>query len=107
MTKKPDIIEDSVTIALLPKSDGFTCAILENDANWKMSSEKYEFIITIARGLVQLARTEPEKVYRTGVKAFAEDRKETQPKTNIVDFLEHLKKKRDEEQFEEEITDPF
>ena len=77
-------------------------AILEKDANWKMSSEKYEFIITIARGLVQLARTQPAKVYRTGVRAFAEDRKETQPKTNIVDFLEHLKKKRDEEQFIEE-----
>jgi len=42
------------------------------------------------------------------VRSFAEDRKETQPKTNIVDFLEHLKKKRDEEQFiEEEILDPF
>ena len=92
---------------MLPKSDGFTCAILENDANWKMSSEKYEFIITIARGLVQLARTEPEKVFTTGVRAFAEDRKETQPKTNVIDFLEHLKKKRDEEQFEEEIQDPF
>ena len=93
---------------MLPKSDGFTYTILENDANWKMSSEKYEFIITIARGLVQLARTEPEKVYRTGVRAFAEDRKETQPKTNIVDFLEHLKKKRNEGQFmEEEILDPF
>ena len=74
-----------------------------------MSSEKYEFIITIARGLVQLARTEPEKVYRTGVRAFAEDRKETQPKTNIVDFLKHLKKReRNEKQFiEEEILDPF
>ena len=92
---------------MLPKSDGFTCAILENDANWKMSSKKYEFIITIARGLVQLTRTEPEKVYRTGVRAFAEDRKETQPKTNVIDFLEHLKNKRDEEQFEEEIQDPF
>ena len=42
------------------------------------------------------------------MRSFAEDRKETQPKTNIVDFLEHLKKKRDEEQFiEEEILDPF
>ena len=28
------------------------------------------------------------------MRAFAEDRKETQPKTNIVDFLEHLKKER-------------
>ena len=93
---------------MLPKSDGFTCAILENDANWKMSSEKYEFIITIARGLVQLAQTEPEKVYRAGVRSFTKDKKETRPKTNIVDFLEHLKKKRDEEQFiEEEIQDPF
>ena len=79
---------------MLPKSDGFKCAILENDSNWKMSNEKYEFIITIARGLVQVAQTEPEKVYRAGVRAFAEYRKETQPKTNIVDFLEHLKKKR-------------
>ena len=42
------------------------------------------------------------------MRSFAEDRKETQPKTNIVDFLEHLKKKRNEGQFmEEEILDPF
>ena len=39
----------------------------------------------------------PEKVYRTGVKAFAEDRKETQPKTNVVSFLDHLKEKRSKE----------
>ena len=82
---------------MLPKSDGFTCAILENDANWKASSEKYQFIITIARGLVQLARTEPGKVFRTEIRAFPEDRKETQPKTNVVSFLDRLKEKRSKE----------
>jgi len=28
-------------------------------------------------------------------------------KDNVIDFLRYLKKKRDEEQFEEEIQDPF
>ena len=59
------------------------------------------------------AREGKKTVYVNKVRALryilkiAKDRKETLPKTNIVDFLEHLKKKRDEEQFEEEIKDPF
>ena len=28
-------------------------------------------------------------------------------KDNVIDFLSYLKKKRDEEQFEEEMQDPF
>ena len=32
---------------------------------------------------------------------------EKNKKDNVIDFLSYLKKKRDEEQFEEEIQDPF
>ena len=32
---------------------------------------------------------------------------EKNKKDNVIDFLRYLKKKRDEEQFEEEIQDPF
>ena len=32
---------------------------------------------------------------------------EKNKKDNVIDFLSYLKKKRDEEQFEEEIKDPF
>ena len=104
---KLDIIEDSVKVVILPDSNGFTIAMIDA-VQRNMSNEKYELIMTLARGLIDMARKEPDKVFRRGMRAFAEDRKETLPKTNIVDFLEHLKKKRNEGQFmEEEILDPF
>ena len=47
-------------------------------------------------------------------KTTIEERVEKEPKKheknkkdNVIDFLRYLKKKRDEEQFEEEIQDPF
>ena len=47
-------------------------------------------------------------------KTTLEERVEKEPKKheknkkdNVIDFLRYLKKKRDEEQFEEEIQDPF
>ena len=50
-----------------------------------------------------------------GIKASVEQKKhekepkkhEKNKKDNVIDFLRYLKKKRDEEQFEEEIQDPF
>ena len=43
------------------------------------------------------------------IKTFEKEPKkhEKNKKDNVIDFLRYLKKKRDEEQFEEEIQDPF
>ena len=43
------------------------------------------------------------------IKTFEKEPKkhEENKKDNVIDFLSYLKKKRDEEQFEEEIQDPF
>ena len=43
------------------------------------------------------------------IKTFEKEPKkhEKNKKDNVIDFLSYLKKKRDEEQFEEEIKDPF
>ena len=68
--------------------------------------------------------TEPHATFMMGVKGFSMDKQnrdkifkvtkqkkhEENKNDNVIDFLEHLKKKRDKEQqenFKEEIQDPF
>ena len=54
------------------------------------------------------ANQNPDKIFKLGIKASLEQKKhEKNKKDNVIDFLRYLKKKRDEEQFEEEIQDPF
>ena len=56
-----------------------------------------------------------DKIFKLGIKASLEQKKhekepkkhEKNKKDNVIDFLSYLKKKRDEEQFEEEMQDPF
>ena len=58
----------------------------------------------------------PDKIFKLGIKASLVQKKhekepkkhEKNKKDNVIDFLSYLKKKRgEEEQFEEEIKDPF
>ena len=54
------------------------------------------------------ANQNSDKIFKLGIKSSIEQKKhEKNKKDNVIDFLSYLKKKRDEEQFEEEIQDPF
>ena len=73
-----------------------------------MTSEQFELCSTIARGMCYATNQNPDKIFKLRIKASVEQKKhEKNKKDNVIDFLRYLKKKRDEEQFEEEIQDPF
>ena len=82
---------------------------------FEMTDEQYELCTTIAKGMCYAANQNPDKIFKLGIKASLEQKKhekepkkhEKNKKDNVIDFLSYLKKKRDEEQFEEEIQDPF
>ena len=94
---KLDIIEDSVKVVILPDSNGFTIAMIDA-VQRNMNNEKYELIMTLARGLIDMARKEPDKVFRRGMRAFAKDREERKikdrPVKKVIDFLNYLSIKR-------------
>ena len=103
-------ITNSVQVLVSPWERGFTCGILMNSSS-KMTSEEYELTSTIARGMIKLATEEPHKVFTLGIKGFAEDRKnksipkdieciaesthDPEEATEVIDFIEALKKRRD------------
>ena len=97
---KLDIIEDSVKVVILPDSNGFTIAMIDA-VQGNMSNEKYELIMTLARGLIDMARKVPDKVFRRGMRAFAKDREERKrkdrPIKKVIDFLDYLPIKRKNE----------
>ena len=60
------------------------------------------------KSMCYAANQNPDKIFKLGIKASLEQKKnEKNKKDNVIDFLSYLKKKRDEEQCEEEIKDPF
>ena len=69
--------------------------------------------VACAKSMCYAANQDPHKIFMLGIKASRVEKKTKLTKrdgSNVIDFLEHLKKKRDEEQranFEEEIQDPF
>ena len=103
-------IINSVQVLVSPWEKGFTCGIMLNE-NSKISSENYELISTIARGMIKIATEEPHKVFTQGMKGFAEDKKNNKipedveciaesslagdDESEIIDFLDALKKQRD------------
>ena len=118
INKKPlnNNIKNSIKLHIAPNDDGFTCAIeIEDSCKKIMTPEQLEMCVSIAHGLAHMAITDPSEVFRMGVHSQAEKAKKLSEKkkknsSNVIDFLIHLKKKRDEEQwanFEEEIQDPF
>ena len=110
MTKKRDGLSliNSIKVLVSPWQNGFTCGIVM-DSKSKMGTEEYELCSTIARGMIKMATTDPHSTFLWGLRGFAEDKNkgtkdltissvaEFDDESNIVDFLEYLKKKRDKE----------
>ena len=98
---------NSVKVIVTPWAKGFTCGIIM-DSKSKMTTEQYELCSTIARGMIKMATTDPHSTFIWGLRGFADDKKKSDNLTissvaefdddsNVVDFLEFLKNKRDKE----------
>ena len=99
---------NSVKVIVTPWEKGFTCGIIM-DSKSKMTTEQYELCSTIARGMIKMATTDPHSTFLWGLRGFADDKKkndktmtissvaEFDDDSNVVDFLEFLKNKRDKE----------
>ena len=110
MTKKKTTFNtlNSIKVLVSPWQKGFTCGIIM-DSNSKMTTEEYELCSTIARGMIKMATTDPHSTFLWGLRGFGEDKHkgtkdlsissvaEFDDESNVVDFLEYLKKKRDKE----------
>ena len=110
MTKKRDGLSliNSIKVLVSPWQKGFTCGIVM-DTKSKMTTEEYELCSTIARGMIKMATTDPHSTFLWGLRGFADDKNkqkdnltisavsEFDDESNVVDFLEFLKKKRDKE----------
>ena len=108
--KKDDkpILINSIKVLVSPWENGFTCGIIM-DSNSKMTTEQYELCSTIARGMIKMATTDPHSTFLWGLRGFADDKNkqkdnltisavsEFDDESNVVDFLEFLKQKRDKE----------
>jgi hypothetical protein len=110
MTKKKESLSllNSIKVLISPWQKGFTCGIVM-DSKSKMNTEEYELCSTIARGMIKMATTDPHSTFLWGLRGFSDDKKknnkdltissvaEFDEESNIIDFLEYLKKKRDKE----------
>ena len=110
MTKKKDNLNfiNTIKVLISPWQKGFTCGIVM-DSKSKMGTEEYELCSTIARGMIKMATTDPHSTFLWGLRGFSDDKKknnkdltissvaEFSEESNIIDFLEYLKKKRDKE----------
>ena len=101
-------IKDSIKVLITPWEKGFTCGIIMDNQS-KMTTEEYELCSTIARGMIKMATTDPHSTFLWGLRGYAEDKKknkkdltissiaEFDDNSNVIDFLEFLKTKRDKE----------
>jgi len=109
MTKKNKLNPiNSVKVIVTPWEKGFTCGIIM-DSKSKMTTEQYELCSTVARGMIKMATTDPHSTFLWGLRGFADDKNkkvkdlsisfvaEFDDDSNVVDFLEFLKNKRDKE----------
>ena len=99
---------NSIKVLVSPWQKGFTCGIIM-DSKSKMTTEEYELCSTIARGMIKMATSDPHSTFLWGLRGFADDKKknnkdlsissvaEFDDESNVVDFLEYLKMKRDKE----------
>ena len=108
--KKDDkkLLNNAIKVLVSPWEKGFTCGIIM-DSRTKMTTEEYELCSTIARGMIKMATTDPHSTFLWGLRGFADDKKkqkdnltisavsEFDDDSNVVDFLEFLKQKRDKE----------
>jgi len=109
MSKKTKLENISaVKVIVTPWQKGFTCGIVM-DSKSQMTTEQYELCSTIARGMIKMATSDPHSTFLWGLRGFAEDKKKNErsmsissiaefdDESNVIDFLEFLKKKRDKE----------
>ena len=110
MTKKitSKAFLNAIKVLVTPWEKGFNCSIMM-DSQSKMSTEQYELCSTIARGMIKMATTDPHSTFLWGLRGYAEDKKknkqdlsassvaEFDDESNVIDFLEYLKMKRDKE----------
>ena len=109
MSKKPRTSYiNSIKVIVSPWQKGFHCGIIM-DSKSKMTTEQYELCSTIARGMIKMATSDPHSTFLWGLRGFAEDKKknskdlsissiaEFDDESNVIDFLEYLKMKRDKE----------
>ena len=110
MTKKigKEAFKNAIKVLVTPWEKGFTCGIVM-DSTTKLTTEEYELCSTIARGMIKMATTDPHSTFLWGLRGFAEDKKKSEKdmtissvaefddESNVIDFLEFLKKKRDKE----------
>ena len=108
--KKDDkkVVNSAIKVLVSPWDKGFTCGIIM-DSRTKMTTEEYELCSTIARGMIKMATTDPHSTFLWGLRGFADDKNkqkdnltisavsEFDDDSNVVDFLEFLKQKRDKE----------
>ena len=99
---------NSVKVIVSPWQKGFTCGIIM-DSKSKMTTEQYELCSTIARGMIKMATSDPHSTFLWGLRGFADDKKRSDKdltissvadfddESNVIDFLEYLKMKRDKE----------
>ena len=99
---------NSVKVIVSPWQKGFHCGIIM-DSKSKMSTEEYELCSTIARGMIKRATSDPHSTFLWGLRGYAEDKKksgkdltissvaEFDDESNVIEFLEYLKMKRDKE----------
>ena len=102
------LLLNSIKVLVSPWDKGFQCGIIM-DSKSKMTTEEYELCSTIARGMIKMATTDPHSTFLWGLRGFADDKKketrdltiiavsEFDDESNVVDFLEFLKQKRDKE----------
>ena len=102
------LLNNAIKVLVSPWDKGFTCGIIM-DSRTKMTTEEYELCSTIARGMIKMATTDPHSTFLWGLRGFADDKKkqkdnltisavsEFDDDSNVVDFLEFLKQKRDKE----------
>ena len=102
------LLLNSIKVLVSPWDKGFHCGIIM-DSKSKMTTEEYELCSTIARGMIKMATTDPHSTFLWGLRGFADDKKketrdltisavaEFDDESNVVDFLEFLKQKRDKE----------
>jgi len=109
MKKKEKISAiNSVKVIVSPWQKGFTCGIVM-DSKSRMDTEEYELCSTIARGMIKMATSDPHSTFLWGLRGFADDKKKSDKdltissvadfddESNVIDFLEYLKMKRDKE----------
>ena len=99
---------NSIKVLVSPWDKGFQCGIIM-DSKSKMTTEEYELCSTIARGMIKMATTDPHSTFLWGLRGFAEDKRknnkdmsissvaEFDDESNVIDFLQYLKMKRDKE----------